>query len=236
MTGRGDSCALVVLQVASVLRIHAGRWTKEDVMDHHTIRDLAALQALYGEVNEVSSLKEITYLHPHYAAFVKASPFAVLATAGPHGLDASPRGDAPGFVEIVDEHTLLLADRRGNNRIDSLRNILSNPQVALLFLVPGIGETLRVNGRAEITVDPELIERFTLQGKAPRSLLRIHIESVFFQCSRALIRSELWNPERQIPRSALPSTGEMLAAVTHDRIDAETYDRELPPRLKATLY
>jgi PPOX class probable FMN-dependent enzyme len=139
-------------------------------------------------------------------------------------------------VEIVDEHTLLLADRRGNNRIDSLRNILSNPQVALLFLVPGVGETLRVNGRAEITVDPELIGRFTLQGKAPRSLLRIHIESVFFQCSRALIRSELWNPERQIPRSALPSTGEMLAAVTHDRIDAETYDRELPPRLKATLY
>jgi len=204
--------------------------------DDHIIRDVAALEALYGAVNETSSLKEFTYLHPSYAAFIKASPFAVLATAGAHGLDASPRGDGPGFVEIVDDKTLLLADRRGNNRIDSLRNVLQSPYVALLFLVPGIGETLRVNGRAEITIDPELIARFTIHDKPPRSLLRIQIDSVFFQCSRALIRSELWNPDRQLPRSALPSTGEILAAVTHDRIDAETYDRELPPRLKATLY
>ena len=210
--------------------------TEAMLTDDHIIRDVAALEALYGTVNEVSALKEITYLHPHYAAFVKASPFAVLATAGPHGLDASPRGDQPGFVEIVDDRTLLLADRRGNNRIDSLRNILANPSVALLFLIPGIGETLRINGRAEITVDPELIAGFAVNDKPPRSLLRIHIESVFFQCSRALIRSELWNPERQLPRSALPSTGEILQAVTHDRIDAQTYDRELPPRLKATLY
>jgi PPOX class probable FMN-dependent enzyme len=204
--------------------------------EDHIIRDLAALEALYGEVNEVSALKEVTYLHPHYAAFVKASPFAVLATAGPHGLDASPRGDPPGFIEIVDEHTLLVADRRGNNRIDSLRNILHDPHVALLFLVPGIGETLRVNGTAEISVDPELLARFAVGGKPPRSMLVVHVESVFFQCSRALIRSELWNPDRHLPRAALPSTGVILAAVTHDRIDGETYDRELPPRLKATLY
>ena len=205
-------------------------------MTDHIIRDLPSLEALYGEVNEVSSLKEIAYLHPHYAAMVKASPFAMLATVGPHGVDASPRGDAPGFIEIVDDKPLLLADRRGNNRIDSLRNILSDPRVALLFLIPGIGETLRVNGTAEISVDPDLLARFSVNDKAPRSMLVIHIESVFFQCSRALIRSELWNPNRRLPRSALPSTGEMLAAVTHDRIDAETYDRELPPRLKATLY
>jgi PPOX class probable FMN-dependent enzyme len=205
-------------------------------MTDHIIRDIAALEALYGEVNEVSALKEVTYLHPHYAAFVKASPFAVLATAGPHGLDASPRGDPAGFVEIVDDKTLLLADRRGNNRIDSLRNILSDPHVALLFLIPGIGETLRVNGTAEISVDPDLLARFAIDGKQPRSMLAIHIESVFFQCSRALIRSELWNPARHLPRSALPSTGQMLAAVTDQRIDGETYDRELPPRLKATLY
>ena len=205
-------------------------------MTEHIIRDLAALEALYGEVNEVSALKEISYLHPHYAAFVKASPFAVLATAGEHGLDASPRGDPAGFVEIVDDKTLLLADRRGNNRIDSLRNIIADPRVALLFLVPGVGETLRVNGRAEISVDPELLARFTIKDKPPRSMLVIHIESVFFQCSRALIRSELWNPEHHIERKALPSTGQMLAAVTDQRIDGETYDRELPPRLKATLY
>ena len=205
-------------------------------MAAHIIHDLAALEALYGEVNEVSALKEIGYLHPHYAAFIEASPFAVLATAGEHGLDASPRGDAAGFIEIVDDRTLLMADRRGNNRIDSLRNILANPQVALLVLVPGIGETLRVNGRAEISVDPGLLERFAVAGKRPRSMLVIHIESVFFQCSRALIRSELWNPVRHLPRSALPSTGQVLAAVTDQRIDGETYDRELPPRLKATLY
>jgi PPOX class probable FMN-dependent enzyme len=202
----------------------------------HIIRDIAALEALYGQVNEVSALKEISYLHPHYAAFVKASPFAVLATAGPHGLDASPRGDPAGFIEIVDDRTLLVADRRGNNRIDSLRNIIADPRVALLFLVPGVGETLRVNGTAEISADPELLARFAINDKAPRTMLIIHIESVFFQCSRALIRSELWNPERHIDRKELPSTGQMLAAVTDQRIDGETYDRELPPRLKATLY
>jgi PPOX class probable FMN-dependent enzyme len=202
----------------------------------HIIRDIAALEALYGEVNEVSALKEISYLHPHYAAFVMASPFAVLATVGPHGLDASPRGDPPGFIEIVDDKTLLVADRRGNNRIDSLRNIIADPHVALLFLVPGVGETLRVNGTAEISAEPELLARFAINDKAPRTMLIIHIESVFFQCSRALIRSELWNPERHIDRKALPSTGAMLAAVTDQRIDGETYDRELPPRLKATLY
>ena len=205
-------------------------------MSDHIIHDIAALEALYGEVNEVSALKEISYLHPHYAAFVRASPFAMLATAGPHGLDASPRGDPPGFIEIVDDKTLLVADRRGNNRIDSLRNIISDPHVALLFLVPGVGETLRVNGTAEISVDPELLSRFAINDKAPRTMLIIHIESVFFQCSRALIRSELWNPERHVDRKALPSTGQMLAAVTDQRIDGETYDRELPPRLRATLY
>ena len=205
-------------------------------MTDHIIRDLGALEALYGSVNEVSALKEISYLHPHYAAFVKASPFAVLATVGPHGLDASPRGDPAGFVEIADDRTLLLADRRGNNRIDSLRNILADPRVALLFLVPGIGETLRVNGTAEISVDPALLARFALAGKLPRSMLVVHIESVFFQCSRALIRSELWNPDRHILRQSLPSTGEILAAVTHHRINPETYDRELPSRVKATLY
>lgn len=205
-------------------------------MSDHIIRDITQLEALYGEVGEAATLKETTYLHPHYAAMIKASPFAVLATSGPGGLDASPRGDPPGFVEILDDKTLLLADRRGNNRIDSLRNILADPSVALLFLVPGVGETLRVNGRAEISVDPELLERLTIAGKPPRSVLVIHIGSAFFQCSRALLRSELWNPERHVPRSALPSPGQMLAAVTDARIDGETYDRELPTRLKATLY
>jgi uncharacterized protein len=205
-------------------------------MTDHIIRDIAALESLYGEVNEVSALKEISYLHPHYAAFIKASPFAVLATVGPFGLDASPRGDPAGFIEIADDRTLLIADRRGNNRIDSLRNIIADPHVALLFLIPGIGETLRVNGTADISIDPVLLERFSIEGKAPRSVLVVHIQSVFFQCSRALIRSELWNPEKHLPRTALPSTGQILAAITNNRVDGDAYDRELPPRLKATLY
>lgn len=205
-------------------------------MSDHVIRDLPSLEALYGEVNDVSALKEIDYLHPHYAAFIAASPFAILATSGPGGLDASPRGDPPGFIEIVDDKTLLMADRRGNNRIDSLRNIIANPHVALLFLVPGIGETLRVNGTAEISADPELLQRFTHLGKPPRTVISIHIDSVFFQCSRAIVRAELWNPQKHLPRTALPSTGQMLAAVTHDRIDADSYDQQLPPRLKETLY
>ena len=204
--------------------------------ESHLVTTADQLAALYGVPLETATGKEVPYVHPHYRALIEASPFAVLATSGPGGLDASPRGDPPGFVVVEDDKTLLMPDRRGNNRIDSLRNIVADPRVALLFLIPGIGETLRVNGHARISVDPALLERFAVDGKLPRTVLVIHIESVFFQCSRALIRSELWNPEKQLPRTALPSTGQMLAAVTDRRIDAETYDRELPPRLKATLY
>lgn len=202
----------------------------------HRITDPAALAALYGPVGETSRLKEIDRIHPAYAALIAASPFAVLATGGPDGMDASPRGERGGVVDVLDEKTLILPDRRGNNRIDSLRNILANPQVALLFLVPGIGETLRVNGRARISADPALLARYEMDGRLPRTVLVIAVEAVFFQCSRALIRSELWNPERHVPRSALPSTGAILEAVTRARIAAEDYDRDLPGRLADTLY
>lgn len=201
----------------------------------HLIRDAAALEALYGTPGEASIVKEVDYVHPHYAAFIRAAPLAVLATGGPQGLDASPRGDPAGFVHIEDDRTLLLPDRRGNNRMDSLRNILADPRVALLFLVPGINETLRVNGRAEISVDPALLERFALGGRAARSVLVVRVETVYFQCSRALVRADLWNPERRLPRSALPSTGTMLAALGAS-FDAAQYDRELAPRVQASLY
>jgi len=202
----------------------------------YRIADIAALEALYGSVNDTSRLKEIDHLHPAYVALIKASPFAVLATGGAGGMDASPRGDLGGVVDIVDDKTLILPDRRGNNRIDSLRNIVENPRVALIFLVPGLGETLRVNGRAEISADPELLARYEMDGKLPRTVLVIHVESVFFQCSRALIRSQLWNPERHVPRASLPSTGAILEAVTQTAIDGAAYDRELPERLRTTLY
>jgi uncharacterized protein len=204
--------------------------------EHHIVASTEQLDSLFEQVAPASYLKEVSFVHPHYRALIEASPFAVLATSGPNGLDASPRGDHPGFIVVEDEKTLLLPERRGNNRADSLRNIIADPRVALLFLVPGVGETLRVNGTAEISVAPELMQRLAVAGKEPRSVLVIHIDTVFFQCSRALVRSELWNPDRQVERSALPSPGQMLAATSEARIDGEAYDRALPERLKTTLY
>ncbi|MDC0707965.1 pyridoxamine 5'-phosphate oxidase family protein [Stigmatella sp. ncwal1] len=201
-----------------------------------TVTDIEVLERLYGVPAKQSVFKEVDHLHPAYRPFIEASPFVTLATCGPDGMDVSPRGDPAGFVVIEDEHTLLLPDRRGNNRIDSLRNILTEPRVALLFLVPGVNETLRVNGRASIVIEPSLLERFTFEGKQPRSVLHITVESVYFQCSRALIRSELWNPARHVPRSALPSNGKMLAEISQGTFDGDGYDRDLPDRVKSTLY
>lgn len=204
--------------------------------DVNIIRDTATLERLYGAPGAASISKEVPFIHPHYRALIEAAPFAALATSGPDGLDVSPRGDAPGFIVVADEKTLLLPDRRGNNRIDSLRNILADPRVALLFLIPGVGETLRVNGRAEISVDPVLLKRFAVDGKEPRSVLVIHVETVFFQCSRAVVRADLWNPDKRITRSSLPSTGTILAALSDAKVGGESYDRELPARVKASLY
>jgi uncharacterized protein len=201
------------------------------------ISNEAALNALYGESSAGAIAKEIDYIHPHYRAMIEASPFMVLATAGPEGLDASPRGDPTGsFVQVVDEKTLLIPDRRGNNRIDSLRNILRDDRVALLFLIPGIGVTLRVNGRAAISTAPGLIGRFELKGTVPRSVIVVTAERVYFQCPKALVRSQLWNPDTQISRKALPSTGTILADITGGTVGGEQYDRDYPERLRTTLY
>jgi PPOX class probable FMN-dependent enzyme len=202
----------------------------------HLITNIPDLEALYGEVNKGSLLKETDRVVPEYRAFIEAAPFAALATCGPEGLDCSPRGDEPGFVRVRDEKTLLLPDRRGNNRIDSLRNIVRDPNVALLFLIPGIGETLRVNGRAAISIEPDLLESFAVDGKAPRSVIAITVEAVYFQCARAILRSELWNPQKHVARSSLPSAGQMLAALTKNQMGGEAYDRELPERQRKTLY
>ena len=202
----------------------------------HLLTDEAALIALYGAPGEASIVKEVDHVHAIYRPFIEAAPFCVLATSGPGGLDASPRGDGPGFVVVEDAHTLLIPDRRGNNRVDSLRNILADPRVALLFLIPGIGETIRVNGRARLSVDPGLKARFVVDGKEPRSILIVTVERVYFQCSRAVVRAELWNPETQVARSALPSAGRILAAVSESRVGGDEYDRDLPVRVKATLY
>jgi len=202
----------------------------------HLIRDEDTLNALYGEISPGAIAKEIDYIHPHYRAMIEASPFMVLATTGPGGLDTSPRGDPAGFVHVVDDRTLLIPDRRGNNRADSLRNIIHDPKVALLFLIPGVGETLRVNGSAVISTDPALLERFPFKGTLPRSVIVVTAERVYFQCPKALVRSELWNPEKHISRRSLPSTGTILADISAGTVGGEEYDRAYPERLKQTLY
>ena len=202
----------------------------------HIIADEASLRALYGAPAGAAVLKEVDYLHPHYQAMIRAAPFAVLATSGPNGVDTTPRGDAPGFIEIADDRTLLLPDRKGNNRIDALRNILANPHVSLLFLIPGVGETLRVNGTARISTDPALLDRFVVNGKTPMTVLVISVTTVFFQCAKAVIRSRLWDPAAQAPKGAVPSSGTILKDITSGVIGGEQYDRDLPQRLAATLY
>ena len=200
------------------------------------VRTVTELEALYGQPVAAAAVKEVARITPHYRTYIEASPFVSLATSGPEGLDCSPRGDRPGFVRVHDEKTLMLPDRRGNNRIDSLRNIVRDPRVALLFLIPGVGNTLRVNGRAEISVDPVLLDSFAVGDKPPRSVTVITVDAVYFQCARALVRSELWNPARHRDPKELPSAGQILAALSDDKVGGEPYDREWPERAAKTLW
>lgn len=204
-------------------------------MNGNYLKSAAQLEALFGPVGEASRRKEVPVIHPVYRRWIEAAPFAVLATSGPEGLDTSPRGDPAGLVTVQDERTLLLPERRGNNRIDSLRNIVHDPRVSLIFLIPGVGETLRVNGRARISVEPSLRERLALGGAQPLCVLEIRVDTAFFQCARAMQRSKLWAPVAGRPE-AVPTAGDMLAALTGSDIDGEAYDRELPARQRATLY
>ena len=201
----------------------------------HDVTTQAQLEALYGRPSGAAVIKEIDHVSDHYRAFIEASPFVVLATSGPEGLDCTPRGDPAGFVRVVDRKTLMLPDRRGNNRLDALRNIVRDPRVALLFLVPGIGRTLRVNGTARITTDPVLCASFAIEGKTPRSVVVVTAKRVYTQCAKALVRSRLWDPASHVPESALPSSGEMLRALSAG-FDAEGYDRDYPRRLRETIY
>jgi hypothetical protein len=174
--------------------------------------DAATLRARYGAAFERSLKKDIGRLDKHCRDFIALSPFLVLASSGAGGrVDASPRGDAPGFVRVLDDNTVVLPDRLGNNRLDSLQNVAVNPQVGLIFFVPGINETLRINGRARITLEPAVLEPLAVNGKPPRSALVIEAEEVYFHCAKALIRSDLWNPEKQVERRSFPSLGRILA-------------------------
>lgn len=202
--------------------------------DPFAVASLDQLAAIYDPPRELVLKKVTSRLEPKTVAFIAAAPFAILATSGPEGVHATPRGDAPGFILPLDDRTLALPDRRGNNRLDALRDIIANPAVALLFLVPGAGEALRVNGIARITADPALRHRFAVQGKVPATVVLVTVQEVYMQCAKAISRSKLWG-ERARP-AAVPSMGELLAAHTGGLVEPKTYDAEAPQRLRDTLY
>jgi len=203
---------------------------------NHVVTSLEQLELLYGTPSGAAIAKEVERISAGYRALIEAAPFVVIATAGPEGLDCSPKGDPAGFVRILDDTTLAIPDRPGNNRIDGMRNLLRDPRISLLFLIPGVGETLRVNGRASISIDPELMARFAVNGKLPRSVLIVHIERIFFHCSRAIVRAKLWDEATKIDRASLPSTGTIIAELSGGRLGGEAYDRDAPARIQERLY
>jgi PPOX class probable FMN-dependent enzyme len=200
------------------------------------VTSVEQLESLYGAPMPTSLAKEIDHISDGYRKMIEAAPFVIIATSGPDGLDCSPKGDAPGFVRIVDDRTVMIPDRPGNNRLDGFKNLMSDPRVALLFLIPGVGETLRINGRAEVSVDPALRESFAVNGKPARGVLIVHIEKIFFHCTKAVVRGKLWDPKTQIPRAALPSTGTIIAELTSGKMGGEQYDKDAPARTQAMLY
>jgi PPOX class probable FMN-dependent enzyme len=200
------------------------------------IATIDQLEAIYGQPNEASTVKVADRITPQYRVLIDKSPFAALATCGPEGLDCSPRGDLPGFVRVHDETTLMIPDRRGNNRVDSLRNIVRDPRIALLFLIPGSGTTLRVNGRARVSADADLLASFEVDGKAPRTVIVMTVDEIYFQCARAIVRSDLWNPDRRVDPKSLPTPGQILAEMSENRVGGEDYDRAWPERARQTMW
>ncbi len=205
-------------------------------MDEHVVTDLETLESLYGTPSTASQIKILDCVSPEYRAFIDASPFVVMATAGPEGIEITPRGDPAPVVTLADPKTLLMPDRRGNNRLDSLRNLLVDPRIALFFLIPGIGETLRVSGRAKISTDQALLARFRVKERAPATVLVIAVERVQFHCPKALLRSALWDPSRQLERGALPSAGQMLEAISKGEIGGADFDDSYHKRMAETMY
>jgi len=201
-----------------------------------TVSTLAELEALYEAPIPVAITKEVDHLTEQHQAYVEASPFVVVATSGPDGLDCSPRGDPPGFVRVADERTLLVPDRRGNNRLDTLRNLVLDPRIGLLFLVPGVGVTLRVNGTAHLSTDDDLRASFAIGDKVPTTVIVVRTTAVYTQCPKALVRSHLWDPSRYRDPDDLPSVGEIVEAITGGAFDGKEYDASYPERVRQTMY
>jgi uncharacterized protein len=217
-------------------RLHEERRDMTTKESPYLVTSINQLESIYGEPSGPAVVKEIDHVNADYRAFIEAAPFCAVATCGLGGLDCTPRGDPPGFVRVLDEKTLLIPDRRGNNRIDSLRNLIADPRISLLFLIPGCGETIRVSGRAAISIDPTLCESFVFAGKTPRSVIVVSVDRVYFQCAKAIVRSKLWDPATQIDRRSLPTSGTILAGISKGAIGGPEHDRTAPERMKATIY
>lgn len=200
------------------------------------ITSVEQLQSIYGEPGQASIVKVSDKVTKEYQIFIEASSFVSLATVGPEGLDCSPRGDLPGFVRVFDSKTLMIPDRKGNNRIDSLCNIVRDPRVALLFLIPGSGTTIRVNGEAHLSIEPELLASFAVKGQAPRSVVVVQIKELYFQCARAIVRSKLWDASQHVESKNLPTAGQILSSMTSGKVGGEAYDKEWPERAKKSLW
>jgi uncharacterized protein len=200
-----------------------------------TITTIEQLDEIYGAPVPTAILKELDHITDDYGSLIAASPFVVVATSGPEGLDCSPRGDPAGFVRIVDKKTLMIPDRRGNNRVDSLRNLVRDPRIALLFLLPGIGTTMRVNGRATLSTNVALRESFAMGDKVPACVIVVTVESIYTQCQKAITRSKLWDGAEHISKDAVPTVGQMMQNISSD-FDGQAYDAEYPERMKRTIY
>jgi uncharacterized protein len=201
-----------------------------------TIENPQQLREIYGDPMERAVKKQLTRLDRHCRNFIALSPFLVIASSDPAGrCDASPKGDMPGFVRVIDDTTLLIPDRLGNNRVDTLSNLLLRPGVGLIFFVPGINETLRVNGRAQVATDPALLEPLAVNGKVPRSGILVAAEEIYFHCGKALIRSDLWNPKKHVARGSWPSLGRIIAEQVGG-MDPDEAERQTAESYRTRLY
>ncbi len=203
--------------------------------DEHLITSLDDLLPLYGEVSLGAQTKEQNHIAPVYREMIEASPFCVLATVGPDGTDCTPRGDEPGFVRVIDEHTLEIPDRKGNNRLDSLRNILQDGRVSLLFFIPGRIDSTRVNGRAVVTTDPDVLSSHAIDAKAPATVIRVTVDRAYSHCGKAMIRSHLWDPDAWPSTDGLPTPGQISNSFKDFDMDVEAYDANYESDLRQNL-
>jgi PPOX class probable FMN-dependent enzyme len=209
-----------------------------NIPEQEFISSIDDLLAIYPEPapNTGQMIKELDHLCAPYQTFIEHSPFVIVATSGKEGLDCTPRGDPAGFVRVLDDKHLALPDRRGNNRVDSLRNLIENSKISLLFMIPGHNNTLRVNGHARITINEDFCSEFIVQQKKPQSVILIEIDKVYVQCAKALMRSKLWQSIDEKAVKALPTVGDMMNHITKGKFDGKTYDANYPKHAQKTIY